>query len=70
MRVDLHVVVPGPIDQRTGGYIYDERVVQGLRKLGWRVVVHSLEGTFPEADAVARKSMVVTLAVRLATASS
>lgn len=62
MSADLHVVVPGPIDQRTGGYIYDERVVQGLRKLGWRVVVHSLEGTFPEADVIARKSMVATLA--------
>lgn len=58
----LHVVVPGPIDQRTGGYIYDARVVSGLRELGWSVVVHSLAGAFPDADADARESFISTLA--------
>ena len=43
----LHVLVPGPIDQRTGGYIYDTRIVQGLLARGWRVHVHSLRGDFP-----------------------
>jgi glycosyltransferase involved in cell wall biosynthesis len=50
----LHLVVPGPLDQRTGGYIYDRRIADGLRALGWRVWVHELEGRFPIADAVAR----------------
>ncbi len=59
---ELHVVVPGPIDQRTGGYIYDARVVAGLRELGWCVVVHSLAGAFPEPDAHARASLISTLA--------
>ena len=43
----LHVLVPGPLDQRTGGYIYDARIVQGLRERGWHVHVHSLRGDFP-----------------------
>lgn len=59
---ELHVVVPGPIDQRTGGYIYDARVVSGLRDLGWSVVVHSLAGVFPDPDTRGRESLVSTLA--------
>lgn len=43
----LHVVVPGRLDQRTGGYLYDARVVEGLEGRGWDVVVHELEGRFP-----------------------
>ena len=58
----LHVVVPGPIDQRTGGYIYDARIVDGLRRRGWRVTVHELEGRFPDGDATARASLSEVLA--------
>ena len=32
-------VVPGRLDQLTGGYIYDRQIVDGLRRLGQRVVV-------------------------------
>ncbi len=32
-------VVPGRLNQLTGGYIYDRRIVQGLRQLGHRVIV-------------------------------
>lgn len=54
---DLHLLVPGRLDQRTGGYLYDSRMVAGLRDLGWRVVVHELTGTFPDGDAEARASL-------------
>ena len=57
----LHVVVPGPLDQRTGGYIYDARMVDGLRRRRWRVTVHELEGSFPEADTQARSSFAAVL---------
>jgi glycosyltransferase involved in cell wall biosynthesis len=50
----VHLVVPGPLDQRTGGYIYDRRIVAGLREQGWRVQVHELPGRFPEPDETAR----------------
>jgi glycosyltransferase involved in cell wall biosynthesis len=53
----LHLIVPGPLDQRTGGYLYDARMVKGLRRLGWTVDVISLEGAFPRADARAQVSM-------------
>ncbi|MDA1092647.1 MAG: glycosyltransferase family 4 protein [Acidobacteria bacterium] len=59
---ELHFVVPGPIDQRTGGYLYDARIVSGLRELGWPVAVHSLDGVFPDPDAVASASLASTLA--------
>ena len=58
----LHVVVPGPIDQQTGGYIYDSRMVDGLRAAGWQVAVHSVAGVFPATDAGARSRMAVALA--------
>ncbi len=53
----LHLIVPGPLDQQTGGYIYDARMAAGLRRRGWRVDVHSLAGTFPDADAAAASSL-------------
>lgn len=45
MRV--HLLCPGPLAQRTGGYLYDARVVQELRALGDEVVVHEIEGRWP-----------------------
>jgi glycosyltransferase involved in cell wall biosynthesis len=54
MTPPLHFVVPGPLDQRTGGYIYDRRIVEGLRARGWTVEMHELAGRFPTVDAVAR----------------
>lgn len=47
----LHLLVPGRLDQRTGGYLYDARMVAGLRAAGWRVDVHELPGRFPDVDA-------------------
>ncbi len=46
----LHWIVPGPLNQRTGGYIYDRRIVEGLHALGWTVEVHELAGQFPDPD--------------------
>ena len=59
---DLHLLVPGPLDQRTGGYIYDARIVDGLRRRRWEVVVHELPGEFPAGDARARRSLAGALA--------
>lgn len=36
---DVVFIVPGDIDTRTGGYIYDKRVAAGLRALGWSVEI-------------------------------
>lgn len=54
---ELHVVVPGPLEQRTGGYLYDARMVDGLRGLGWSVEVLNLEGSFPGGDELARAAL-------------
>jgi glycosyltransferase involved in cell wall biosynthesis len=58
---DLHFIVPGSLDQRTGGYIYDKRVVAGLRERSWDVTVHELNGEFPVADVQASASLAETL---------
>jgi glycosyltransferase involved in cell wall biosynthesis len=58
----LHFVVPGSLDQRTGGYIYDRQIVDGLRALGWTVSVHELAGRFPQADERARAAARETMA--------
>ncbi len=56
-RAKLHFAVPGPLDQLTGGYVYDGHMVAGLRQLGWEVQVHDLAGSFPDPDAEARASL-------------
>jgi glycosyltransferase involved in cell wall biosynthesis len=43
-------IVPGPLGQLTGGYLFDQRVVDGLRAAGRVVAVHELPGRFPRAD--------------------
>jgi glycosyltransferase involved in cell wall biosynthesis len=57
---EVHLIVPGSIEQRSGGSIYDRRMADGLRGRGWRVVVHELrvrgpiEGTWVERAAGAQ----------------
>lgn len=46
-------VVPGRIDTLTGGYIYDRRMVEGLRERGWSVAVRELDESFPHPTAAA-----------------
>jgi hypothetical protein len=49
----LELVLPGDLQTPTGGYRYDRRIVAGLRELGWRVGVHSLDASFPFPTATA-----------------
>ena len=58
----LAFIVPGPLDQLTGGYLFDRHVVDGLRALGRTVRVHELPGHFPEPDATARDAAATVLA--------
>lgn len=46
-------VVPGSIDTRTGGSIYDRRMAEGLRRRGWDIPIVELAGDFPQPAAVA-----------------
>jgi glycosyltransferase involved in cell wall biosynthesis len=54
-------VVPGRLDQITGGYLYDRRVVEGMRAHGIPVAVHELAGRFPDADRTARDAAAALL---------
>ena len=49
--VALGFAVPGAIDQPTGGYTYDRRVVAGLRGLGCEVDIIDLGEGFPHPEA-------------------
>jgi glycosyltransferase involved in cell wall biosynthesis len=51
--MSLAFLVPGSLDQLTGGYLYDRHVVDGLRRHGWAVDVVELPGRYPDADAEA-----------------
>lgn len=50
----LNVLIPGDLGARTGGYLYDRQIVDGLRALGWPVDVQALDGSFPHPTADAR----------------
>jgi glycosyltransferase involved in cell wall biosynthesis len=54
MTKSVALVVPGSLDSRTGGYIYDRHIVDGLRQTGWAVDVHRLDDSFPRPTAAAR----------------
>jgi len=41
------LVVPGRLTERTGGYLYDRRIVDGLRRRGRVVNVLELDASFP-----------------------
>jgi glycosyltransferase involved in cell wall biosynthesis len=58
----LTFIVPGDPGQRTGGYLFDARIVDELRGLGWRIEVVGLEGRFPDVDELARGAMARVLA--------
>src|SRR5262249_54981540 len=58
----IHLVVPGPLDQATGGYRYSKHMVACWRASGTDVVVHELPGRFPEPDARARDAAATLLA--------
>ena len=49
----LAFLVPGSLDQLTGGYLYDRLIVEGLRAAGRAVNVIELSGRFPSADNIA-----------------
>lgn len=43
----VHFLIPGDPDTRTGGYLYDRRIMAGLAVLGWQVELHRLDASFP-----------------------
>jgi len=49
----LIFLIPGDLQTPTGGYVYDRRIVEGLRDLGWHVDVRLLDGSFPDPTAEA-----------------
>lgn len=49
----VHLLVPGPFDAISGGYIYDRHIVEGLRALGEAVTVVELPGSHPNPDEAA-----------------
>ena len=53
MSRDVTFILPGPI-ARTGGYIYDRRMIDGLRALGWLADSIVIDGSFPFPDATTR----------------
>ena len=52
----IYFVVPDDLNSRTGGYIYDKRIVEGLRGFGQSVEVVTLNGNFPFLSNVEKKS--------------
>lgn len=53
-RPRFHFVCPGALDQPTGGYRYDRKILETLARAGVPVDCHELPGRFPLADDAAR----------------
>jgi glycosyltransferase involved in cell wall biosynthesis len=52
---ELSFVVPGELSTPTGGYVYDRRIIEELRRLGWHVDLVSLGDGFPRPTAEQRE---------------
>lgn len=57
----LAFIVPAPLSATSGGYIYDRRLLDGLRARGVAVRVAELPGRFPAPDETAREAMATAL---------
>ena len=58
----LYFALPGPLDQRTGGSIYDRKVIEALREDGWWVDVLEWPSTFPFPNEDDRLAVAASLA--------
>ena len=58
----IHLIVPAPFSAISGGYIYDRRMVEGLRALGQDVRVVELAGRHPFPDETATEAARAALA--------
>ncbi len=63
MRRPLVFAVPGDINQRTGGTIYDKRLLAALRELGHAVALVELPATFPNPSDAEMAQAIEALAV-------
>lgn len=64
MSAPIAFLLPGDPESRTGGYIYDTRIVEGLRALGRKVTLHRLGDGFPfptEAEVAAAATVLRSL---------
>ena len=58
---ELAFVVPGELTTPTGGYVYDRRIVDELRKADWTVHVVQLGGEFPHPTPEQRENAAARL---------
>jgi len=58
----LYFAVPGPIDQRTGGTLYDRQVIEALREDGWWVELLAWPPGFPFPNEDDRLEVAASLA--------
>lgn len=61
-RGRLALLVPAPFGAISGGYLYDRRMVEGLRGLGHEVTVVELAGRHPLPDEAAEAAAMAALA--------
>ena len=55
------LVIPRGFKTLTGGFIYDQRIVEQLRDAGWRIDVHELDPQFPHPSAAALRRAAAVL---------
>jgi glycosyltransferase involved in cell wall biosynthesis len=50
-EMTVHFMIPGDINERAGGYIYDKEIITSLTGMGCEVIVHEVHDDFPCPEA-------------------
>ncbi len=58
----LHWIQPGPLEKRTGGFVYNKHIIDGLREGGMAVELHVLPERFPTPSRDDRRAVAGLLA--------
>lgn len=61
LPVKVALAIPGDVGQRTGGTIYDRRVIEALDRQGWPARTVPLSGDFPHPSADAMREALAIL---------
>lgn len=58
MKLKCHFVIPGSLNQISGGYLYDKHIIDQLKASDHEIIIHEIEGSFPIVEDHTKRSLI------------